>query len=205
LPDLYGIKNAFFAEKWNEGGPDNVLNSTSYDIIREIMLQSFLQNVGAAKNLLSTGDAELTHEKGGVYWSVAFPEAIMSIRKEISENYEKLKDIENRALTLLGGDQIAYEEYTLSMKTAKEGKRFSDVAPFFTPEEAAQIQQAIPSMEHIGGNGKLIITSASRHTDPVFYATEIIDTLRENFKKPLTDPSRINVIELWSKHDGVPM
>jgi hypothetical protein len=60
-------------------------------------------------------------------------------------------------------------------------------------------------MKFMGNDGKLIVTSASRHTDPVFYATEVINILRENSTKPFTDPTRINVIELWSKHDGIPM
>ena len=49
--------------------------------------------------LLSTENAELTHEKGGVYWKTGFPAALMSVRQEISENYDKIKDVENRALT----------------------------------------------------------------------------------------------------------
>ena len=205
IPDIDGIRDAFFNEKWNQGGPDNVLNSTAYAIIREIMLQSFLQNTGAAKLLLSTEDSELTHEKGGLYWKTGFPAALMSVRAEIAENYNTIKDIESRALTLLGGDEMAYKEYTTAIKAGKEGKMFSDVEPFFTPEEVEQIKQAIPNMKFMGNDGKLIVTSASRHTDPVFYATEVINILRENSTKPFTDPTRINVIELWSKHDGIPM
>lgn len=51
----------------------------------------------------------------------------------------------------------------------------------------------------------LFVSSVFRNNDPAFYAVEIINQLRENFKKPLTDPTRINIIELWSKHDGIPI
>lgn len=209
VPNVDNIITDFFEQKWNQGGVENVLNSTAYHIIREIMLQSFLQNPGATKRLLSTGDAIITHEKGSVYWKDAFPHALMSVRDEIRENYDNLVQFENSAITLLGGDQMAYQEYKLAIKAAKEGKMFGDVAPFFTPEEVEQIQQALPDMSFTTKagttRGQLIITSASRHTDPAFYATQIITTLRENAKKPFTDPTRINVLELWSKHDGIPI
>lgn len=199
LPDIGSMVQSFFENRWNEGGPENVLSSTAYDIMREIMLQSFLQNIGAAKLLLSTEDTELTHENGNDYWKVGFPAAIMSVRREISENYKQIMSFENTALSILGGDKIAYEEYSLALKAAKEGKMFSDVTPFFTEEEAAQIQSAIPEGQH------LYVSSVFRNNDPAFFAVEIIEALRENAKKPFTDPTRINVIELWSKHDGVPI
>lgn len=199
IPDINGIVDSFWDAKWNQGGPENYKNSTAYKLIREIMLQSFLQNPGAAKLLLSTDDATITHDKGGIYWKQAFPDALMSVRDEISQNLDKIKSVEQTGITILGGDKIAYEEYSLAIKAAKEGKRFSDVAPFFTEEEAQQIQSAIPQ------GGHLFVSSVFRNNDPAFYAVEIINQLRENFKKPLTDPTRINIIELWSKHDGIPI
>jgi predicted NAD-dependent protein-ADP-ribosyltransferase YbiA (DUF1768 family) len=104
VPNVDNIITDFFEQKWNQGGVENVLNSTAYHIIREIMLQSFLQNPGATKRLLSTGDAIITHEKGGIYWKDAFPHALMSVREEIRENYDNLVQFENSAITLLGGD-----------------------------------------------------------------------------------------------------
>lgn len=205
LPDINNIVESFFTDKWNEGGPNNVVNSTAYDIIREIMLQSFLQNPGSARLLLSTEDAILTHDKGGVYWKVGFPEALMSVRDEIRNNYNDIQEVQNTIVTMLGGDEMAYKEVSTAIKAAKQGMMFSDVESFFTEEEADQIKQAIPNMGWGKGKGNLSIVSASRHTDPVFYATYIIEILRENAKKPFTDPSRINVLELWSKHDGIPM
>jgi hypothetical protein len=123
----------------------------------------------------------------------------MSVRDEIKENYDNLVELENKGITMLGGNEFAYEEYSIPIKYAKEGRMFSDVAPFFTEEEAEQIKASIPEGQH------LTVASASRHTDPVFYASMIIDMLRENAKKPFTDPTRINLIEIWSKHDGIPM
>jgi len=47
--------------------------------------------------------------------------------------------------------------------------------------------------------------SVSRYTDPAFFSEKIIKFLEENYKKPLTDPTRVNAIELWTKHDGLPI
>lgn len=199
IPDINNIVNSFWEEKWNQGGPENYANSTAYKVIREIMLQSFLQNPGATKLLLSTDGYNITHNKGSVYWKEAFPSALMSVRDEIKENYDNLVELENKGITMLGGNEFAYEEYSIPIKYAKEGRMFDDVAPFFTEEEAEQIKSSIPEGQ------RLTVASASRRTDPVFYASRIIDILRENAKKPFTDPTRINLIEIWSKHDGIPM
>jgi hypothetical protein len=89
-----------------------------------------------------------------------------------------------------------------AVKVAKEGITFesalSTVNPVFTPTEIAQIKQGL--------NGRnLRVKSVSRFTDPAFFANEIIKFLEENAKKPFTDPTRVNVIELWTKHDGEPI
>jgi hypothetical protein len=54
-------------------------------------------------------------------------------------------------------------------------------------------------------NNTLKVVSASRATDPVFYSKQIIEFLKENSKKPFTDPTRVNALELWTKHDGLPL
>ena len=47
--------------------------------------------------------------------------------------------------------------------------------------------------------------SVSRQTDPAFFSKEIVRFLEENSKKPLTNPTRVNAIEVWTKHDGEPI
>lgn len=47
--------------------------------------------------------------------------------------------------------------------------------------------------------------SVSRVTDPAFFSKEIISFLEQNSRKSLSDPTRITAIELWSKHDGLPI
>jgi len=47
--------------------------------------------------------------------------------------------------------------------------------------------------------------SVSRYTDPAMYSQRVVNFLKENAKKPLTDPTRVVAIELWSKHDGLPI
>jgi DNA repair photolyase len=49
------------------------------------------------------------------------------------------------------------------------------------------------------------VTSVSRLTDPVFFADRVVKELEENYKKPLTDPTRIFCVQIWTKHDGKPL
>lgn len=112
--------------------------------------------------------------------------------------HEAHKDV----LNTLGGDEQAESEINSAVKTAVAGVALSEVLdkiePVFTEEERAQITAATK-------DGKLQVMSVSRMTDPVFFTKEIIKFLEENAKKPFTDPTRVNAIEIWSKHDGIPM
>lgn len=112
--------------------------------------------------------------------------------------HEAHKDV----LNTLGGDEQAESEINSAIKTAVAGVALSEmldkIEPVFTEEERAQITEATK-------DGKLQVMSVSRMTDPIFFAKEIIKFLEENAKKPFTDPTRVNAIEIWSKHDGMPM
>lgn len=112
--------------------------------------------------------------------------------------HEAHKDV----LNTLGGDEQAESEINSAIKTAVAGVALSEVLdkiePVFTEEEQAQITEATK-------DGKLQVMSVSRMTDPIFFTKEIIKFLEENAKKPFTDPTRVNAIEIWSKHDGMPM
>lgn len=106
-------------------------------------------------------------------------------------------------LNTLGNDGQAQAEIQSTLKTAVMGialeKALDAVNPIFTKEEQEQIKKAL------GEDKKLQVMSVSRMTDPVFFTKEIINFLAENAKKPFTDASRVNAIEIWSKHDGIPM
>lgn len=112
--------------------------------------------------------------------------------------HEAHKDV----LNTLGGDEQAESEINSAIKTAVAGVALNEVLdkiePVFTEKERAQITAATK-------DGKLQVMSVSRMTDPIFFTKEIIKFLEENAKKPFTDPTRVNAIEIWSKHDGMPM
>lgn len=112
--------------------------------------------------------------------------------------HEAHKDV----LNTLGGDEQAESEINSAVKTAVAGVALNEVLDkiesVFTKEERAQITAATK-------DGKLQVMSVSRMTDPIFFTKEIIKFLEENSKKPFTDPTRVNAIEIWSKHDGMPM
>lgn len=113
--------------------------------------------------------------------------------------HEAHKDV----LNTLGNDEQAQAEVQSTLKTAVMGialeKALDAVKPVFTKEEQEQIKKAL------GENKKLQVMSVSRMTDPVFFTKEIINFLAENAKKPFTDATRVNAVEIWSKHDGIPM
>ena len=119
-----------------------------------------------------------------------------------SKSFTQIKNVHNELIADLGGDEIAESEVRDTVQVAKKGISFdealSTVNPIFTQEEIAQIKQGL--------NGKnLKVMSLSRYTDPAFFANEIIKFLEENAKKPFTDPTRVNAMEIWSKHDGEPI
>lgn len=132
--------------------------------------------------------------------------AIRSVfEKTFSTNIPtSVEQTHNETLEVLGGvtDPIANSEMKDAIEAAQQGITFesalSTVNPIFTQEEINQIKQGL--------NGRnLKVMSVSRYTDPAFFAKEIVRFLEENAKKPFTDPTRVNVIELWTKHDGEPI
>lgn len=120
----------------------------------------------------------------------------VAMEKSVQEAH---KDV----LNTLGNDEQAQTEIQSTLKTAVMGialeKALDAVNPIFTKKEQEQIKKAL------GEDKKLQVMSVSRMTDPVFFTKEIINFLAENAKKPFTDASRVNAIEIWSKHDGIPM
>lgn len=116
--------------------------------------------------------------------------------------YSLVENANKELLEVLGNDNNAQNEIKDVVKTVKKGISFDEalkgVESIFTKEEIEQIKQGL--------NGKrLQVLSVSRQTDPAFFSKEIIKFLEENSKKSLSDPTRTNVIEIWSKHDGVPI
>lgn len=112
--------------------------------------------------------------------------------------YDAAVEENNNLVEDLGGGEIAKQQVQDAVAVAKTGYSLDEVTPVFSPDEIAQIKQAL--------NGKpLRVMSVSRFTDPAFFANDIIKFLEQNSKKPFTDPTRVNAIELWSKHDGMPI
>lgn len=112
--------------------------------------------------------------------------------------YDAAVEENNNLVEDLGGGEIAKQQVQDAVAVAKTGYSLDEVTPVFSPDEISQIKQAL--------NGKpLRVMSVSRFTDPAFFANDIIKFLEQNSKKPFTDSTRVNAIELWSKHDGMPI
>ena len=117
------------------------------------------------------------------------------------EYRNKVKDY-NEGTNILGNDFRTKSEIKQAISFAKKGISFEEslsyITPIFDAKEIETIKTAL--------NGKpLVVKYMSRRTDPIFFTNELIDFLKENNKKPLSDPTRTNVVEIWSKHDGIPM
>ena len=86
-----------------------------------------------------------------------------------------------------------------TIKTLVKGMDYASIESFFTPEESAQIKQAL-------GRKKLMIASMSRESDPALHAHKLIKTLEKRNSKgfdqngmpifDFNDPNRINAVEI---------
>ena len=58
-------------------------NTYKYEILKDLIKGSFEQNETARNRLLSTGNAKLTHTRGGKEYSSEFPRILMEVRDEL--------------------------------------------------------------------------------------------------------------------------
>lgn len=119
-------------------------------------------------------------------------------RENLRQERQKVEELE----TELGADERASEEVKDALKVAVVGLSFEEAiarqGSFFTEEEKEQIKKSL--------DGKnLQVMSVSRETDPAFFSEEVVNFLKENAKKELSDPTRVQAMEIWSKHDGLPI
>lgn len=134
-------------------------------------------------------------------------EKTRSLEEKEQKKIDKVKKVKEETLEVLGGkkDTNAKAEFDATIATATAGialeTALKGVNPVFNEEEQAQIKEALKATP----DGRLRVMSVSRQTDPVFFSKEIVKFLEENSKKPFTDPTRVNVIEVWTKHDGEPI
>ena len=54
--------------------------------MKELLLESFIQNPKALELLLATGNAELTHTQDNTKWGRIFPKLLMEVRSELSNS-----------------------------------------------------------------------------------------------------------------------
>lgn len=189
-----------------KGGYQDLDNAVSNKDIRAMIGLNYL-----LENYLSEHPNEV---------SKFIPSALSVGAKEIyKEGYDASKDafksnyadyirgkqqqvIINEIEKILGGTNQAASEVKDAVQVAKRGISFEEALDgqeaIFTKEEQEQIKSTL--------NGRnLQVMSVSRRTDPAFFSKEVVAFLEKNSKKPFTDPTRVNVIELWTKHDGMPI
>lgn len=194
--------NKFFGDKEQDFDGMKEWNRLGVEMMKTFITESFKQNPEALKELLATGNATLTHTQDKGKWGKEFPRLLMEVREELGKEASKTVEQHKEIISDLGDGEEAKSEIKDAVQVAKEGVSFEDALKgqesIFTKEEQAQIKKAL--------NGKnLKVMSVSRKTDPAFFSKEIVKFLEENSKKPFTDPTRVNAVEIWSKHDGMPI
>lgn len=97
-------------------------------------------------------------------------------------------------------NSLGYVKEVITDTKTREQEVTENLDAFFTAEERKKIEEALGK-----DNRKLRVVSASRRSDPVFFSEQIIKMLENNAKLPIGHPEKIYAIEVWSKHDGLPM
>lgn len=82
---------------------NNIWDSESSRIMKDLLKASFEQNPEALKTLLATGTAELTHTQDKTKWAKEFPKILMEVREELklisSQKESEEKDVNQESST----------------------------------------------------------------------------------------------------------
>lgn len=68
---------------WIKDFDKQLWDKEKFDIMKELIKESFKQNPDALQKLLATGNATLTHNPADAEWSTAFPRILMEVRDEL--------------------------------------------------------------------------------------------------------------------------
>ena len=162
-------------------------NKISTDLMRDLMLASFEQNPESIKELLSTGDAVLTHNnENGIPQDVIngesrFAKLLMEIRSELHTK-QSIPEI------------IAQHGYGAVQTTIDT----------LESDNAELSDQENKSINSILGDTHPKVLIASEATDPIFHAEEIKKLVKEELTKSPKDRS-FHMMYLITKHDGLPL
>ena len=162
-------------------------NKISTNLMRDLMLASFEQNPESIKELLSTGDAVLTHNnENGIPQDVIngesrFAKLLMEIRSELRAK-QSIPEV------------IAQHGYGAVQTTIDT----------LESDNAELSDQEKKSIKSILGDTSPKVLIASEATDPIFHAEEIKKLVKEELAKSPKDRS-FHMMYLITKHDGLPL
>lgn len=185
--------------------------NSNYQTMVEIITAKLQQHPDLIQGITERGgmaylNASTHNVVGDGYWETSgqnkFMEALKEAYQKVQETQKQVQETRKQLKEDLGGEEHADAEITDTVRVAKKGLSFEEALKgqesFFSKEEQDQIKQGL--------NGRnLQVMSVSRLTDPAFFSKEIISFLEKNAEKPLNDPTRVTAIEIWSKHDGLPI
>lgn len=89
----------YLNRKWIKGGVKirgkweaNTKNDYNIRLMKDLIKQSFLQNVDAFEALLKTGNRKLTHNQDKGIWKEVFPKLLMEVREELWDLYNNTEE-----------------------------------------------------------------------------------------------------------------
>ena len=91
--------NPFDAKKFGQAYKNlnvNEWDKNSSKIMKMGLKASFEQNPNALKALLATGNAELTHTQDSGRWKTDFPQALMEVRSELTQEQPIVEENKNK-------------------------------------------------------------------------------------------------------------
>ena len=178
---------------WIKDFDKQLWDKEKFDIMKELIKESFKQNPDALQKLLATGNATLTHNPADAEWSTAFPKILMEVRDELrSTDKSNINNTENT-----DNDPVNFASNEESVNTINSAKTI------LTNEEARKLRPFVGDMPRIA--------VASEHTDPVLFSKKIIkilngeESVEDKFKNTSYSGKDFAGLYLITKHDGLPL
>ena len=151
----------------------------------------------------------LTQNFAGIGTRTINAEGLKAIEEVYNATFNTLE--RQRQLSMKVAEVEDNEDYLKSVIAAAKNmdairERVGIAESFFTAEEIALIKKGTAT-QNTNGNleSAMKIKSASRHSDPAFFKDKVIRDLQRNAELDFGSRKRFYALEVWSKHDGLPI
>lgn len=95
-------------------------NAAKYDIMKDLIRESFLQNENLALSFIKKTDGFiLTHNQDSSDWKELFPKALMEVRDELKERYKDLEFKPSMYVTYYGSKNVPSDSFKVQISTSR--------------------------------------------------------------------------------------